>query len=322
MGEVCSNTLRKQAGYRVQRVIALHRARFKIRACKIPGSSLASAHMNRPVLTKDPAAVEAAVQAIYCAVFPNGDLKFIPRVFNWAKQCFTGQCPNYRAVDSPYHDFEHTLQGTLCMARLLGRRHLAGAQPPLSEHTFQLGILAILLHDTGYLKKKDDVSGTGAKYTVTHVSRSKDFAAEFLRDRGFNPTDIKAVQNMISCTGVDSALSEIPFQNEEERITGHALGTADLLGQMAADDYVEELPILYAEFEEAAKFSHDDHSFVALFSSVEDLTQKTPGFWRNYVIPKLDRDFEGLYRFLADPYPNGQNSYVQRIEANIAKIKV
>ncbi len=277
--------------------------------------------MNSPVVTKDPAAVETAVQAIYRAVFPNGDAGFIPNVFGWAKECFTGHCANYQAVDSPYHDFEHTLQGTLCMARLLQGRHSAGVQPPIPEHLFQLGILAILLHDTGYLKRRNDREGTGAKYTVTHVHRSRDFAAEFLRDHGFQFGDIKSVQNMISCTGVDADLATIPFQNELEKIVGHALGTADLLGQMAAEDYVEKLPVLFEEFAEAARFSHDDHSFVALFSSVEDLIQKTPGFWENYVRQKLDHDFGGIYRFLNEPYPNGRNVYLDRIESNIEKIR-
>ena len=57
---------------------------------------------------------------------------------------------------------------------------------------------------------------------------------------------------MIFCTGINAALDKIPFQSEAEKIVGFALGTADLLGQMAADDYVEKLPVLYAEFAEAA----------------------------------------------------------------------
>ena len=277
--------------------------------------------MHVPVVTKNPAAVEAEVQSAYRACFPGGEALFVPRAFRWASECFTGRHRDYQAIDAPYHDFEHTLQGTLCMARLLHGRQRAGASPPISEHYFQLGVLAILLHDTGYLKRRGDDAGTGAKYTITHVARSTEFAAEFLRGQGFPPGDIRAVQHMISCTGVDSVLGAIPFQSEEEKIVGHALGTADLLGQMAADDYVEKLPALHREFVEAARFSHDDKSLVATYASAEDLTRKTAGFWENYVQPKLERDFGGLHHFLNDPYPAGPNDYVRRIEANIQRLR-
>src|SRR5215831_11609377 len=151
--------------------------------------------MYPPVDTKDPTAVEVEVQAAYRTMFPRGDRLFVPRIFGWAIECFTGHYRDYQAVDALYHDFEHTLQGTLCLVRLLRARHAAAAKPVLSERLFQLGLLAILLHDTGYLKKSDDVEGTGAKYTVTHVSRSADFAAVLLQEKGFSVADIKAVQN-------------------------------------------------------------------------------------------------------------------------------
>src|SRR5205823_15090886 len=182
-----------------------------------------------PVATKDPAAVETEVQAAYLSMFANGDRFFVARVFGWAQQCFTGQYRDYQAVDARYHDFEHTLQGTLCMVRLLRGRHFAAAEPILTQRMFELGLLAILLHDTGYLKKRDDTEGTGAKYTVVHVTRSAEFAAQLLAEKGFPPGEIRAVQNMIHCTGVDATLSIIAFQSNIERVAGFALGTADLL---------------------------------------------------------------------------------------------
>lgn len=274
-----------------------------------------------PVATKDPTAVEMEVQSAYLAFFPDGDRLFIPRVFGFAIECFTGHYSDYQAVDARYHDFEHTLQGTLCMARLMcGWRH-ANGNCPITERLFQLGIIGILLHDTGYLKKRDDVEGTGAKYTTTHVNRSAEFAAQLLTEKGFSSKDIAAVKSMIRCTGVETKLSEIPFPGESDKLVGFALATADLLGQMAADDYVDKLPILYSEFAEAARFDGDHPGFVAGFKGVDDLIRRTPSFWSDFVLPKLERDFRGLYRFLNDPYPGGPNEYVRRIEANMERIR-
>ena len=277
--------------------------------------------MYSPATTKDPTAVMNEVSATYLAVFPAGDQQFVPRAFDWAKSCFTGNYKDYQPVDARYHDLEHTLQGTLCFARLLRGRFQAGGQPLLNERIFQLGLLAILLHDTGYLKQRDDTEGTGAKYTLTHVKRSTEFAAGLLAEMGCQPDDIRAVQNMIRCTGVDATLKVIQFQDELEKTTGLALGTADLLGQMAADDYVEKLPVLYSEFEEAARHAPSLTNLLGMFSSAADLMRKTPVFWEKYVTLKLNRDYEGLYRFLNHPYPDGPNWYLARIEANMERIK-
>ena len=277
--------------------------------------------MYDPVSTKDPNAVQAEVQSVYLTIFPAGDGLFVPLVFGWAIECFMGHYRDYQAVDAHYHDFEHTLQGTLCMARLLRGRHLADAEPRVTQRMFELGLLAILLHDTGYLKKREDTEGTGAKYTVTHVDRSAEFAAQLLAEKCFMSSDIKAVQNMIHCTGVDARLSAIPFQSELEKIVGFALGTADLLVQMAAEDYVYKLPILFSEFAEAAKFSHDQTHFIGMFSSAADLMQKTPIFWEKFVLTKLKREFFGLYKYLSDPYPSGPNEYLEKVEGNMERLK-
>jgi hypothetical protein len=276
--------------------------------------------MYPPVLTKDPTAVEVEVQAAYLALFPEGERLFVPRVFGWAIECFTGRYRDYQAVDARYHDLEHTLQGTLCLTRLLRGRAEAGASPGLTAEAFRLALLAILFHDAGYLKRRGDTQGTGAKYTITHVHRSAEFAAVVLAERGFSPREIQTVQNMIRCTGVNANLAAIPFQDELEKVCGFALASADLLGQMAAEDYVEKLPILYWEFAEAVDFTGERDHFIATFQSVGDLLVRTPSFWSNVILPKLNRDFLGLYRFLSQPYPDGPNDYLQRIEANMQRL--
>ena len=277
--------------------------------------------MFRPVDTRDPAAVEKEVLSIYTTLFPHGERAFVPRAFAWAAECFAGRYQDYGPIDARYHDFEHTMQGTLCLARLLQGRHAAGAVPVLTEKEFELGLLAILFHDTGYLKKRADTEGTGAKYTASHVGRSTGFAKAFLAAKGFSDADVLAVQNMINCTGVNVDLQAIRFQSELERTVGFALGTADLLGQMAARDYVDKLRVLFQEFDEAARFDAANLPRSFLFASAEELMRKTPAFWENYVQSKIGRDFGSLYTFLNDPYPDGPNRYLQEIHENMARIR-
>src|SRR4051812_30128703 len=102
--------------------------------------------MSAPIDTKQPLAVQAEVQRVYLAMFPEGNRAFVSTVFDWVIECFAGKYRDYQPIDARYHDLEHTLQGTLCMARLLFGRHKAGAQPALDQRLFELGLIAILLH--------------------------------------------------------------------------------------------------------------------------------------------------------------------------------
>lgn len=267
--------------------------------------------------TSDLNAVRAEAISIYSELFPAASPRFIESAFEWTGKAFAGKYREFQPIDAKYHDLEHTLQGTLAFVRLLRGYHFATIQPPLTPRAFELGLLAILLHDTGYLKQKNDNEGTGAKYTLTHVLRSIEFARGLLSEKGFSAEEISAVQNMIRCTGVNADLMDIRFNNELERKIGFALGTADLLGQMAAPDYVEKLDTLYQEFEEANRYSGKPGA--GAFSNASELRAKTPDFWENYVFPKIENEFGGLYRLLADS--KGRNTYVESIQSNILRIK-
>jgi hypothetical protein len=271
--------------------------------------------------TRDSVAVEREVQGTYVSIYPGGDRTFVPTAFRWLRDAFEGRHKDYQAIDAEYHDLEHTMQGTLCMVRLLASRHEAGVMPVLRQRVFELGLVAMLFHDTGYLKKRQDASGTGAKYTLTHVTRSVLFAEEFLTEQGVSITEIRSVQNMIRCTGVHVDLTRIPFQSELEKIVGFALGTGDLLGQMSAPDYVDKLPVLYAEFEESARYYEGKMLGIVAFTSAADLMRRTPDFWSGYVMPKIEEDFWGVYKFLNRPYPHGPNEYIQKVEANMERLR-
>lgn len=272
--------------------------------------------------TRVPTQVERAVDAIYARAFPDANEGvFVQDAFQWATQCFTGRYDNYQAIDAGYHDFEHTLQGTLCLARLLAGRHAAKAEPVIPRKGFELCLLAILFHDTGYLKKHDDTSGTGAKYTAVHVERSVAFAREFLGGRRYTEEDLEAIGCMIRCTGVAANVKALPFRDAIERTLGYALGTADLLGQMAAPDYMDKLPMLFAEFAEAARTDKQHGARFAQYRTAEDVLRRTPLFWTDYAWPRLNEDFQRLYIFLNDPVPDGPNPYLLGVQRNLARLQ-
>lgn len=272
-----------------------------------------------PVDTKDPAAVAPFVAAKFGQLHPRADRAFLYKLFSDIEDLFSGRQPDYAPVDLRYHDLEHTLQATVCLSLLLEGRQHAAAEPQLGPRHTELALSAALLHDTGYLKLRSDVAGTGAKYTYCHVLRSCAFAAAYLPTLGANDREIEIVVNAIHCTGPTKEIGHVKFDDPLGCVVGSAVGTADYLGQMAAPDYPDELEVLYHEFREADEFVHVPMER-RVFKSASDLMEGTPAFWRQFVKPKLEVDFQGMYRFLATPYPEGQNAYVEAVETNITEI--
>jgi hypothetical protein len=273
-----------------------------------------------PVDTKDAPAVAVFVEAKFAKMYPGASLQWLQTLFTDMERLFEGKNPDYAKVDLRYHDFEHTLQATVCITLLLEGRHNAGVEPRLTPRQFELALSAVLLHDAGYIKMRSDTQGTGAKYTFCHVLRSCAFAASYLPTLGASDYEVEAVLGAINCTGPTKNISRLYFREPVERIIGCALATADYLGQMAAADYPDELEILFSEFRESDDFIHLPASRRA-FKSPADLIEKTPIFWKKFVQPKLESDYMAVYRFLASPYPHGPNPYLDAVEKNIAKIK-
>lgn len=269
--------------------------------------------------TKDATAVASFVTGTFRRIHPGADVGWIGTLLSEINDLFTGRHPGYAPIDLGYHDLEHTLQATVCLALLLEGRHRARAEPRLEPRHLELALSAALLHDTGYLKLRSDNCGTGAKYTYCHVLRSCAFAASYLPTLEVADHEIEIVLNAINCTGPTNEISRVQFREPMSRVIGCALGTADYLGQMAAPEYPDELGTLYREFQEADEFIRIPASR-RIFKSAADLIERTPAFWQTFVKRKLESDFEAMYRFLAEPYPDGRNLYLEAVEKNIAEI--
>lgn len=270
--------------------------------------------------TKSVPAVAAFVRQKFSSLYPEAPKGWFDRIFDDVETHFSGRHPDYSPIDLRYHDLEHTLQATVCLALIFENCQKVPGGPKIPARQFELGIAGVLLHDAGYLKLRSDTEGTGAKYTFCHVLRSCAFAASYLPTLGATEAEISGVLGAINCTGATKEVSRLDFHDPIERFVGCALASADYLAQMAAPDYPDELDILYAEFAES-----DDFIQVPLaeraFQSAEQLIGLTPTFWRKVVLPKLENDFEGVFHYLADPFPNGTNVYVEAVARNIALIE-
>lgn len=250
------------------------------------------------------------------------DIGIIETVFNDVIELFEGRRKGYLRCDTKYHDLLHTFQVIPPFISILNGWNMNKKKPEITLKHFQKGIIAVLLHDTGYIKTENDIEGTGAKYTFIHIQRSIDFAKRYLSEKGFDERYTKSVANVIMCTGVILDIEKIFFNSEEEKIIGYTLGTADLLGQMSSVDYIDKLHFLFEEFNEAYNFEGKDKLMKAgirIFETADELIKNTPYFYENIVKERF-RFMGSLYLYLSENN-NSQNNYIKKIERNIDSIK-
>ena len=262
--------------------------------------------------------VAETTQRLLVDLFPGAKDETLRRLFSLTDRIFTGQHHDFQAVDLKYHDYRHTLQVTVCTTDLLAG-HLANAEPKpaLTPRHFELSVAAALMHDTGYLKSPADHVGTGAKYTYCHVLRSCAIAASYLPACGFNLVEIDVVLGAIRRTSPAPAGTVPRYRNIEDHFIACVVASSDYLAQMAAEDYPDELGILYDEFTESDDFIGTPAAN-RVFKSAADLALRTPKFWEKGVKPKLEKDFGGVCHLIDEP--DGANTFIDAIEQNLAII--
>lgn len=270
------------------------------------------------VNTKNPAAVCAYTQSVFSSLGWEQSAPLVEKIFGEVTRMFAGQYPGYLGIDMSYHDFEHTLQATVCLLSIIKGRQQVGATPPFQRRDAELSLMAVLLHDAGFLKHRDDTAGTGAKYTLVHEHRSCQFARAYLPQYTVTPDEMDDVCAAIKCTGPRNHIAGHKFHRPEARIIACIVVTADYLAQMSAPDYLGKLPLLFREFQEAF-----DYEKVPLekrpYQTLRELQQKTPDFWLKFVLPLLDSEADAVYRYLSI---TGQpNPYLQAVEDNLSKIR-
>jgi len=262
----------------------------------------------------DANAVLDEVQRIAKSLGLSGAAKTIRIVHAEVESLFLGKSPHYRASNTSYHDLEHTLSVVLATGRLLHGCALLGKYCP--QHPFLLGILAAYFHDTGLIQDKNDTQGTGAKHTVGHEMRSVAVMRTLLTPHGLTEQDMRDAQDMILCTELARDPSTIPFRTPETAQVGLILGTADLMAQIADRSYLEKLPRLFQEFEEAG---------LPGFSSEMDLLRNTISFYEHVAMTRLEGPLGGKTHYMIhhfrDRYGIDSDLYAEAIERNMKHLQ-
>jgi hypothetical protein len=226
-----------------------------------------------------PQQILVEIKYVLQLIHPDFNFHQIEEVYSDIIRLFNGEYPGYRASNTKYHNLQHTCSVVLALVRLFHGLIIDGIH--FSPRIIELGIIAALFHDTGLIQTEDDQNGTGAQYTIGHEERSINFMADYLAARGLPAEDIGDCTHIIQCTILNLSLHEIPFKSEETKTMGQVLGSADLIAQIADRTYLEKLPLLFMEFEEAK---------MPDFESPLELFRKTEGFYHSVVRKRLTEE--------------------------------
>jgi hypothetical protein len=223
-----------------------------------------------------PSGTYAEIIKIMSLVNPEYDTSYFSKAYNDIICLFNGEYPGYRASNTKYHNLEHTCSVTLATARLIHGLSVQGQT--LSARIIELGLIGALFHDTGLIQTKKEREGTGAQYTIGHEERSIGLMEKYLASGGFSAGDINDCAHIIMSTILTLPLAEIPFRSDETKTMGKILGSADLIAQMADRNYLEKLPLLFLEFQEAR---------LSGFESPLELFKNTGDFYHSVVRTRL-----------------------------------
>src|SRR5258708_36962618 len=109
--------------------------------------------------TKNTAAVVQAVKDAFADIGAEASHPLLERLFVDVQEMFEGNYAGFQGIDMQYHNFEHTLQATLCLVHILHGRSRTVDRPVITARTWELGVMGALLHDSGYLKVNGDQGG-------------------------------------------------------------------------------------------------------------------------------------------------------------------
>jgi hypothetical protein len=257
----------------------------------------------------DPKGVLEEVKTVMGMMFQEPSYQLIEQAFADTVRLYNGEYPGYKQCTTPYHDLKHAIDTMLTMVRLVHGAVLEGLS--LAEPQASLGIMCALMHDTGYIQKEEDAKGTGAKYTGSDTLRSIEFVKTYLTESGFMREQFAPYADILICASLEKKVAELSFSSPAVELLCKLMGTADLMGQMADRIYLEKLPQLYKEFQEAEVTGYTDEL---------DLLRKTKDFYE-MVKERLRREFDGVCDYVQNHFRErwgiDRNLYIEAIEANI-----
>jgi hypothetical protein len=228
---------------------------------------------------------------------------------------FAGDHPEYRQSNTKYHNLGHTYGVVLATVRLF--YGLSCDAWPVSEETLTKALYSAYFHDCGLLLKHSEDAATGAAFTIGHEKRSMFFLADYLKEKKFPLPFITDCSVIIQCTNLSIDPDSLFFPSAEMQLASFAVGSADILAQMADRYYLERLPSLFQEHQEGG---------IANYDSAVELMEQTSRFYYDVVVDRLSRVFGNLTKYMRVHFRErcgvDRDLYLDNMENNVKYIQL
>jgi hypothetical protein len=260
-------------------------------------------HYTRAMFDSSSTLIDAFVghtRKAFAEAFPTHDARYDPLLEQAARTALE----TLLNCDCSYHDIHHTLLVTDVGQTMLKGRQIARGD--VTPHAWVHAVIAMLFHDTGYLRgllQEDgdegyvaDESGrrvrtppgaTDAFLTPYHVTRGSLYVRQ--RFAAEPSLDLELLVEHIEMTRFP--VPDTPF-HQRVRGFGALVRSADLIGQMADPQYLQKLARLYAEFVETGEAERLG------FRDPGELRAGFPDFYQRQVRPYIGEGLEALARTL------------------------
>ncbi len=262
------------------------------------------------IYLKSPAAVISEICFLFTSIYPKHPTDFLIATFSDICSLFDGKYPGYKKCNTEYHDLKHTTDVLLSAARLIYGAHID--QVFVKPENAETALVATMFHDVGYIQDIDDNSGTGAKYTITHVERSASFLKKYCELNNLSLEFAKNCSDIILCTNIFNGFGKISFESEEIKFLGKIVATSDLIGQIADRNYLEKLIFLYHELKEGN---------IPNTTTELDLLKNTITFF-NKMDERLNSELGGVYKYMKSHFQKrygiDKDFYQEGLEKNIS----
>ena len=254
---------------------------------------------------EDAAAVERAVCAILDRQYAGDyDIALLRSSMADLVRAYQGEYPGLLRCDGLYHDLRHALEAGLTMARLLDG--YAITHPPESATGIDaphalFGILLAFFHDIGMIRRNNEEHLWGPELTPVHEERGVEFVQAYLADTTLSP--LLSESKLIMATKL---IYKMPADwSDAERMLASLVATADLVSQISDRYYLEKCrDFLFLEFCAFGVAGSPDSTY----PDRQTLLEKTPEFVEGFVQNRMDKEFQGVRRYLqvhmggADPW--------------------